>query len=123
MFEQQPLEILWDDLIPIDLDLTTTLNRCGLTPVPVAVHTLDKGSVPETPFLLYVALESFASTDALIVFLKSMGGAAFPVLKISPDQIDDGVEALAEAIPLELLIEFEIGGGAEEGRARPDAEG
>lgn len=94
MFEQQPLEILWDDLIPIDLDLTTTLNRCGLTPVPIAVHTLDKGSVPETPFLLYVALESFASTDALIVFLKSMGGAAFPVLKISPDQIDDGVEAL-----------------------------
>ena len=104
MFEQQPLEILWDDLIPIDLDLTTVLNRCGLTPVPVALHSFDKSSIPQAPFLLYAALESFASIDALIVFLKSMGGNVFPVLKILPDQLDDGVEALRLGVQ-EVLCE------------------
>ena len=94
MFEQQPLDILWDDSIPLDLDLTGTLGRCGLSPVPVALHSLNKSSIPETPFLLYVALESFASVDALMVFLKSMPAVAFPILKILPSQLDEGVEAL-----------------------------
>ena len=94
MFEQQPLDILWDDSIPLDLDLTSTLSRCGLSPVPVALHSLGKSSIPETPFLLYVALESFASVDALMVFLKSMPAVAFPILKILPSQLDEGVEAL-----------------------------
>ncbi len=104
MFEQQPLEVLWDDLIPIDLDQTAVLNRFGLTPVPVPLHSVDKGSIPQTPFLLYVALESFASVDALIVFIKSMGGNAFPVLKINQNQLDDGVEALRLGVQ-EVLCE------------------
>ena len=104
MFEQQPLEIFWDDLIPIDLEQTAILNRLGLTPVPIALHSIDKESIPQNPFLLYVALESFASVDALVVFLKSMGGNVFPVLKIVPDQLEDGVEALRLGVK-EVLCE------------------
>ena len=94
MFEQQPLDILWDDSIPLGLDLTSTLARCGLSPLPVALHSLDRGSVPEAPFLLYLSLDSFASVDALMVFLKSMPAIAYPILNIMPSQIDEGVEAL-----------------------------
>ena len=104
MFEQQPLEILWDDAIPIDLDLTAVLNRCGLTPVPVALHSLNANSFPEIPFILYVSLESFASVDALMVFLKSTAGKAFPVLKIMPHQLDEGVDAIRLGVQ-EVLCE------------------
>ena len=67
MFEE-PLEILWDDLIPIDLDKTANLNRLGLMPAPVALHSLEKSTIPQTPFLIYVALESFASVDGISRF-------------------------------------------------------
>ncbi len=98
MFEEQPLEILWDDLIPIDLDKTANLNRLGLMPAPVALHSLEKSTIPQTPFLIYVALESFASVDALVVFLKSLGSHAFPVLRIGTEQLDEGVEALRQGV-------------------------
>ena len=98
MFEEQPLEILWDDLIPIDLDKTANLNRLGLMPAPVALHSLEKSTIPQTPFLIYVALESFASVDALVVFLKSLGSHAFPVLRIGAEQLDEGVEALRQGV-------------------------
>ena len=55
MFEEQPLEILWDDLIPIDLDKTANLNRLGLMPAPGAALA-GKSTIPQTPFLIYVAL-------------------------------------------------------------------
>jgi len=98
MFEEQPLEILWDDLIPIDLDKTANLNRLGLMPAPIALHSLEKSTIPETPFLIYVALESFASIEALIVFLKTLGSHAYPVLRIGVDQLDEGVEALRQGV-------------------------
>jgi two-component system response regulator FlrC len=94
MFDQQPLEVLWDDAIPIDLELTNLINRCGLTPVPVPLHSLDLSSVPDTPFVLYVSIESFASLDALMVFVRAIGNKAFPVLRISPIKLDVGVEAI-----------------------------
>ena len=98
MFEDQPLEILWDDLIPIDLEKTANLNRLGLLPAPVALHSLGKSSIPQSPFLIYVDLESFASIEALIVFLKSLGSHAYPILRIAADQLDEGVEALRQGV-------------------------
>ena len=108
MFEEQPLEILWDDLIPISLDHTANLSRLGLTPVPVALHSLEKGAIPKAPFLIYIALESFASVDAMIVFLKSIGSHAYPLLRIGSDQLDEGVEALRLGVQ-EVLSEGQDG--------------
>lgn len=108
MFEEQPLEILWDDLIPISLDHTANLSRLGLTPVPVALHSLEKGAIPKAPFLIYIALESFASVDAMIVFLKSIGSLAYPLLRIGSDQLDEGVEALRLGVQ-EVLSEGQDG--------------
>lgn len=98
MFEEQPLEILWDDLIPLDLHKTADLNGLGLVPVPMALHSLDKTSIPQAPFLIFIALESFASIEALIVFLKSIGSQSYPILRIASDQLDEGVEALRQGI-------------------------
>ena len=94
MFEQQPLEILWDDLIPIDADHAELFEQIGLMPVPVALHSLDRVSIPQGPFILYVALDSFASAEALNKFLKSLGDNVFPVVNIRQDQDEEAAEAL-----------------------------
>ena len=94
MFEQQPLEILWDDLIPIDADHAELFEQIGLMPVRVALHSLDRVSIPQGPFILYVALDSFASAEALNKFLKSLGDNVFPVVNIRQDQDEEAAEAL-----------------------------
>ena len=94
MFERQPLEILWDNLIPIDADHAELFEQIGLMPVPVALHSLDRVSIPQGPFIIYVALDSFASAEALNKFLKSLGDSVFPVVNIRQDQDEEAAEAL-----------------------------